>query len=35
MLGFNSTWTENLQTYKLDIKKAEEAEIKLPTYTGS
>ena len=33
--GFNSTWTENLQMYKLDLEKAEEPEIKLPTSTGS
>ena len=33
--GFNSTWTENLQMYKLDLKKAEEPEIKLPTSSGS
>ena len=30
--GFNSTWTENFQMYKLDLGKAEEPEIKLPTY---
>ena len=30
-LGFNSTWTENLQMFKLDLEKAEEPEIKLPT----
>ena len=30
-LGFNSTWTETLQMFKLDLKKAEEPEIKLPT----
>ena len=34
-LGFNSTWTENLQMYKLDLEKAEEPEIKLPTSIGS
>ena len=33
--GFNSTWTENFQTFKLDLEKAEEPEIKLPTSTGS
>jgi len=27
-LGFNCTWTENFQIYKLDFKKAEESEIK-------
>ena len=30
-LGFNSMWTENFQMFKLDLKKAEEPEIKLPT----
>ena len=30
-LGFNSTWTENFQMYKLHLEKAEESEIKLPT----
>ena len=34
-LGFNSTWTENYQMFKLDLEKAEESEIKLPTSTGS
>ena len=34
-LGFNSTWTENFQMFKLDLEKAEEAEIKLPTSVGS
>ena len=29
-LGFNSMWTENFQMFKLDLKKAEEPEIKLP-----
>ena len=33
--GFNSTWTENFQMYKLDLDKAEEPEIKLPAFTGS
>ena len=32
--GFNSTWTENFQMLKLDLEKAEEPEIKLPTYVG-
>ena len=27
----NSTWTGNFQTFKLDLEKAEEPEIKLPT----
>ena len=31
----NSTWTENFQMLKLDLEKAEEPEIKLPTSTGS
>ena len=34
-LGFNSTWTENFQMYKLDLEKAEELEGKLPTSIGS
>ena len=33
--GFNSTWTMNFQMFKLDLEKAEEPEIKLPTSTGS
>ena len=33
--GFNSTWTVNFQIFKLDLEKAEEPEIKLPTTTGS
>ena len=33
-LGFISMWTENFQMYKLDLGKAEEPEIKLPTYAG-
>ena len=28
-------WTENFQMYKLDLEKAEEPEIKLPTFFGS
>ena len=28
-LGFNSTWTETIQMYKLGLEKAEEPEIKL------
>ena len=27
-------WTENFLVYKLDLEKAEEAENKLPTYSG-
>ena len=34
-LGFNSTWTVNFQMFKLDLEKAEEPEIKLPTSSGS
>ena len=33
--GFNSTWTENFQMYKLGLEKAEEPQIKLPTSVGS
>ena len=33
--GFSSTWTENFQMFKLDLEKAEEPEIKLPTSVGS
>ena len=29
-LDFNSMWSKNFQTYKLDLEKAEEPEIKLP-----
>ena len=32
--GFNSTWTENFQISKLDLEKAKEPEIKLPTSAG-
>ena len=28
-------WTKNFHMYKLDLEKAEEPEIKLPTSTGS
>ena len=28
-------WTVNFQIFKLDLEKAEEPEIKLPTYFGS
>ena len=34
-VGFSSTWTKNFQMYKLNLEKAEESEIKLPTFTGS
>ena len=30
-----SMWTENFQMFKLDLEKAEEADIKLPTSIGS
>ena len=33
--GFSSTWIENFQMFKLDLEKAEEPEIKLPSSTGS
>ena len=33
--GFNSIWTVNFQMFKLDLEKAEELEIKLPTSVGS
>ena len=33
--SFNSTWTVNFQIFKLDLEKAEEPEIKLPTSVGS
>ena len=29
--GFNKTWTVKFQMFKLDLEKAEEPEIKLPT----
>ena len=28
-------WTMNFQMFKLDLEKAEEPEIKLPTFVGS
>ena len=31
----NSTWTMKFQMFKLDLEKAEEPEIKLPTFIGS
>ena len=34
-LDFSRTWTKNFQMCKLDWKKAEEVEIKLPTILGS
>ena len=33
--GFNSMWTMNFQIFQLDLTKAEEPEIKLPTSNGS
>ena len=33
--GLNSSWTENFQMFKLDLKKAEEPEIKFPASIGS
>ena len=32
---FNSTGTKNFHMFKLDLEKAEESEIKLPTSVGS
>ena len=34
-LGFTIMWLKNFQMYKLDLEKAEEPEIKLPTFVGS
>ena len=34
-LRFKSMWTKKFQMYKLDLEKAEEPEIKLPTFIGS
>ena len=31
----NNMWTVNFQMFKLDLEKAEEPEIKLPTFSGS
>ena len=33
--GFHSTWITDFQMLKLDLEKAEESEIKLPTSVGS
>ena len=33
--GFNNMWTMNFQIFKLDLEKAEEPAIKLPTSIGS
>ena len=34
-IGFNHSWTKNFQMFKVDLEKAEEPKIKLPTSTGS
>ena len=34
-LGFNSTWTETIQMYKVGLEKAEESDIKLPAFAES
>ena len=34
-LGLNSPWTNKFQMFKLDLEKAEEPEITLPTSSGS
>ena len=33
--GFSNRWTVTFQKFKLDLEKAEEPEIKLPTFAGS
>ena len=33
--GFNNMWSVNFQMFKLDLEKAQEPEIKLPTCIGS
>ena len=33
--GFKTTWTKNFQMYKLNLEKAKEPDIKLPTLVGS
>ena len=35
MIIFSSMWAENFKIHKLGLEKAEEPEIKLPTYAGS
>jgi len=35
MLAFSITKAKNFQVPKLGLEKAEEPEIKLPTFTGS
>ena len=34
-LGFSNMWSKKFQRYKLDLQRAEEPEIKLPTSAGS
>ena len=34
-LAFSNMWTDNFQIYKLGLEKAEQSEIKLPTFVGS
>ena len=34
-VGFSNIWTVNFQMFNLVLEKAEEPEIKLPTFTGS
>ena len=34
-VGFNGMWSKKFRIYKLDLEKAEEPEIKLPTSIGS
>ena len=34
-LGFGNMGTENFHMYKLDLEKAEEPDIKFPTFLGS
>ena len=34
-LDVSSMWTENFQMYMLDLEKAEEPEIEMPTSVGS
>ena len=33
--GFNSMWTKKFQMFKLYLEKAEEPDIKSPTFIGS
>ena len=34
-LCFSSTWTQNFQTCTVDLEKAEEPDVKMPTFIGS